>query len=557
MKLYGFSSTKIGCAFISACINNPYNISRFFKDLIAGITVGIIAIPLAMALAIASGVPPQHGLYTAIIAGFVIALTGGSRFSVSGPTAAFVVILYPVSLQFGLSGLLVATLLSGLFLILMGVIRLGRLIEYIPLPVVLGFTSGIAITIATMQIKDFFGLTLEHMPESYLSKVIALAKTLPTINIADTVVGIVTLTVLIVWPKLRVRISGHLPALIAGIIVMLIFNQFNYHIETIGSRFTYTLSDNTVGHGIPPVLPEFILPWQHADFRWDWTTLSALLPISLTMAMLCAIESLLCAVVLDEMTHTKHHSNSELIGQGLGNIIAPFFGGISATAAIARSAANVKAGATSPISAVLHSLIVLLALICFAPILSFIPLSAMAALLLIVAWNMSAVQRVIYIIKRAPKDDIITMLICMSLTVLFDMVIAITIGIVLASILFMRRIARMTRLVELNKTDDKTLVLRISGPLFFAAAERTFLELYQKINGYHHIVLQWDAVPILDAGGLNALIHFIDELPEQVDLSICELQFQPLKTLARAKIVPVPNKLMFFSTLDEALKDKS
>ncbi|OCG25027.1 C4-dicarboxylic acid transporter DauA [Gilliamella sp. wkB108] len=557
MKLYGFTRTKICCAFISACINNPYNTTRFFKDLIAGITVGIIAIPLAMALAIASGVPPQHGLYTAIIAGFIIALTGGSRFSVSGPTAAFVVILYPVSQQFGLSGLLVATLLSGIFLILMGIIRLGRLIEYIPLPVVLGFTSGIAITIATMQIKDFFGLTLEHMPESYVTKVIELAKTLPTINLADTLVGIVTLVVLIVWPKLRVKISGHLPALVAGIIVMLIFNQFGYQIETIGSRFTYTLDDNTVGHGIPPVLPEFILPWQHADFRWDWTMLSALLPISLTMAMLCAIESLLCAVVLDEMTHTKHHSNSELIGQGLGNIIAPFFGGISATAAIARSAANVKAGATSPIAAILHSLIVLLALICFAPILSFIPLSAMAALLLIVAWNMSAIQRVIYIIKRAPKDDVMIMLICMSLTVLFDMVIAITLGIVLASILFMRRIARMTRLVELNRSDDKTLVLRINGPLFFAAAERTFLELYQKINGYQHIVLQWDAVPILDAGGLNALIHFIDELPEHVDLSICELQFQPLKTLARAKIIPIPNKLMFFSTLDEALKDKS
>ncbi|OCF96284.1 C4-dicarboxylic acid transporter DauA [Gilliamella apicola] len=556
MKLYGLSGTKISSAFISACINTPYNTTRFLKDLIAGITVGIIAIPLAMALAIASGVAPQHGLYTAIIAGFVIALTGGSRFSVSGPTAAFVVILYPVSIQFGLSGLLIATLLSGIFLILMGIIRLGRLIEYIPLPVVLGFTSGIAITIATMQIKDFFGLTLEHMPENYINKVIELVKTLPTINIADTSVGLITLIVLIVWPKLRMKISGHLPALVAGVLIMLIFNQFGYQIETIGSRFTYTLADNTTGHGIPPVLPEFILPWEHANFTWDWATLSALIPISITMAMLCAIESLLCAVVLDEMTHTKHHSNSELIGQGLGNIIAPFFGGISATAAIARSAANVKAGATSPIAAVLHALIVLLALICFAPLLSFIPLSAMAALLLIVAWNMSAVQRVIYIIKRAPKDDIIIMLICMSLTVLFDMVIAITIGIVLASILFMRRIARMTRLVELSQGNEKTLVLRISGPLFFAAAERTFLELYQKINGYQHIVLQWDAVPILDAGGLNALIHFIDELPAQVELSICELQFQPLKTLARAKIVPIPNKLMFYSTLDEALKDK-
>ncbi|MDF7666826.1 C4-dicarboxylic acid transporter DauA [Orbaceae bacterium ESL0727] len=561
MKLYGLTNVTIGSAFIAACIKTPYTLHRFCKDLIAGITVGIIAIPLAMALAIASGVPPQHGLYTAIIAGLVIALTGGSRFSVSGPTAAFVVILYPVSMQFGLSGLLIATLLSGIFLVLMGIIRLGRLIEYIPLPVVLGFTSGIAITIATMQIKDFFGLTLDHMPENYIAKITALATTLPTIQFADTLVGLVTLIMLLIWPKIstafRIHLPGHLPALIIGVLVMLLLNNFGYQVATIGSRFSYTLSDDTVGHGIPAVLPQFVIPWQLSGFEWSWATLSALIPISLTMAMLCAIESLLCAVVLDEMTHTKHNSNGELIGQGLGNIVAPFFGGISATAAIARSAANVKASATSPIAAVLHAVLVLIVLIGFAPILSYIPLSAMAALLLIVAWNMSAVQRVIYILKRAPTDDIIVMLICASLTVLFDMVIAITVGIVLASILFMRRIARMTRLIELNTTNLTTLVLRINGPLFFAAAERTFSEIYKKINHHRHIVLQWDAVSILDAGGLNALIHFINELPEGVDLSICELQFQPLKTLARAKIVPIPQKLLFYSTLDEALKDKN
>lgn len=547
---------EIGSAFKESCIKQPYNKIRLFKDIIAGITVGIIAIPLAMALAIASGVAPQHGLYTAIIAGLVISLTGGSKFSISGPTAAFVVILYPVSLQYGLSGLLVATLLSGFFLVMMGLARLGRVIEYIPLPVVLGFTSGIAITIATMQIKDFFGLTIVHMPENYTGKVLAILQALPTIHIPDMLVGIVTLLTLIFWSKLRIKLPGHLPAVIIGITMMILLQQFGYNVATIGSTFSYILPDGSLGSGIPAVLPEFVLPWDLADFQWSWGTISALMPIALTMAMLCAIESLLCAVVLDEMTHTKHNSNSELIGQGLGNIIVPFFGGISATAAIARSAANVKAGASSPLSACFHALVVLLALISLAPILSFLPLSAMSALLLMVAWNMSEIQRVLYVFKRAPKDDIIIMAICLSLTVLFDMVIAITCGIVLASLLFMRRIAQMTKLVELPQSTEKTLVIRISGPLFFAAAERTFLELYNRINGYKHIVLQWDAVPLLDAGGLNAFTHFIHELPEGVTLSVAELQFQPLKTLARAKIIPIPDKLMFYATLDEALVDK-
>lgn len=557
MKWCGIAKMQIGSALISSCFNESYSKGRLVRDLIAGITVGIIAIPLAMALAIASGVAPQHGLYTAIIAGIVIALTGGSRFSVSGPTAAFVVILYPVALRYGLSGLLLATLLSGVFLVLMGIARLGRLIEYIPLSVVLGFTSGIAITIGTMQIKDFFGLTIDQISENYIGKVSDIINALPTINFADTFVGVATLTVLLTWPKLRLNVPGHLPAVIIGVAVMLVFQQFGYSVETIGSRFSYLLPDGTIGHGIPAVLPEFMLPWQLADFQWEWSTLSVLLPISLTMAMLCAIESLLCAVVLDQMTHTRHHSNSELIGQGLGNIIVPFFGGISATAAIARSAANVRAGATSPLSACFHSLVVLLALISLAPILSYLPLSAMAALLLIVAWNMSEAKKVIYILKRAPKDDIIVLLMCMSLTVLFDMVIAITFGIVLASLLFMRRISRMTKLVELPQSTEDMLVIRINGPLFFAAADRIFSELCSRINGYKHIVLQWDAVPILDAGGLNFLLQFLDTLPEDVDLSIAELQFQPLKTLVRAKISPITNRLMFYSTIDEAISGKT
>ncbi|EGT5761156.1 C4-dicarboxylic acid transporter DauA [Cronobacter sakazakii] len=543
-------------ALVEACWREKYTVSRLSRDLIAGITVGIIAIPLAMALAIGSGVPPQYGLYTSAIAGIVIALSGGSRYSVSGPTAAFVVILYPVAQQFGLSGLLVATLLSGVFLILFGLARFGRLIEYIPLPVTLGFTSGIGITIATMQIKDFFGLDIAHMPEHYLPKVAALAVALPGLNPGDAAIGIVTLGVLVFWPRFGIRLPGHLPALLAGCAVMGVVHLLGGNVATIGSRFHYLLADGTQGNGIPPLLPQLVLPWDlpGSSFTLSLDSLRALLPAAFSMAVLGAIESLLCAVVLDGMTGTRHNANSELIGQGLGNLVAPFFGGITATAAIARSAANVRAGATSPVAAVFHALLVLLALLALAPLLSWLPLSAMAALLLMVAWNMSEAHKVIGLLRRAPKDDIVVMLICMSLTVLFDMVIAISVGVVLASLLFMRRVARMTRLAPLNvSVPEDVLAVRVTGPLFFAAAEGVFTPLLAQAAGKRVIVMQWDAVPVLDAGGLDALQRFIERLPDGCELRICHLEFQPLRTLARAGVQPIPGRLAFFPGSDAAL----
>ncbi|MDX7992850.1 C4-dicarboxylic acid transporter DauA [Xenorhabdus littoralis] len=547
-------------AFMDSCWKESYSFPRFIKDMIAGITVGIIAIPLAMALAIGSGVAPQYGLYTAAIAGIIIALTGGSRYSVSGPTAAFVVILYPVSQQFGLSGLLIATLMSGIILVVMGLARLGRLIEYIPLSVTLGFTSGIAITIATMQVQNFFGLTLDHVPENYIDKVIALSQAFPSFQLSDTLIGLTTLLVLIFWPKLGLKLPGHLPALIAGTSIMGIIHLLGHDVATIGSSFSYMLEDGTQGQGIPPILPQLILPWNLPDtdsLDISWNTVSALLPAAFSMAMLGAIESLLCAVILDGMTGKKHHSNSELLGQGMGNIVAPFFGGITATAAIARSAANVRAGATSPIAAVIHSLLVLLTLLVLAPMLSYLPLAAMSAILLIVAWNMSEAHKVVDLIRRAPKDDIIVMLLCLSLTVLFDMVIAITIGIVLASLLFMRKIANMTRITTSSLTnDDKSLlVVRINGPLFFAAAERIFAELKEKSSDYHTIIMQWDAVPVLDAGGLHAFQGFIREMGKEKHIVVCDIPFQPLKTLARAKVVPIEGQLSFYATLSKVQKE--
>ena len=543
---------------------NGYTSRHLTKDIIAGLTVGIIAIPLSMALAIASGVPPQHGLYTAIVAGIIIALTGGSRFNISGPTAAFVVILFPVTQQFGLSGLLMATLLSGVILVLMALFRLGRLIEYIPLPVTLGFTSGIGIVITTLQIKDFLGLSIEQMPSHYLEKVQVILTALPSINWADTGVGIITLIVLTQWHKLRLSIPGHLPAVILATLLSLLLTHFGYSVATIGTQFQYTLSDGTTGYGIPNVLPEFSLPWNIPDpqgnlINWNFDTIQRLLPAAFSMAVLGAIESLLCAVILDNMTDTKHHSNNELLAQGLGNIASPFFGGITATAAIARSAANVKSGGVSPISSVVHALLVLFALLFFAPALSYLPLSSMAALLLVVAWNMADLPKIIQLIRRSGRNEIAVLLVCLILTVLFDMVIAISVGVLLASLLFIRTIAEMTKSISIAVPEDldDVLIYRISGPLFFAAADNLFADLHEKtVHTDHeikHIVLQCDAVTVLDTGGIHALTRFVQHMLPHQQLYMCNMQFQPLRTIVKSGSLPEIKKITFTADLTEAL----
>lgn len=541
-----------------------YSSRYLVKDIIAGLTVGIIAIPLSMALAIASGVPPQHGLYTAIIAGMIIALTGGSRFNISGPTAAFVVILYPVTQQFGLSGLLMATLLSGIILVLMALCRLGRLIEYIPLPVTLGFTSGIGIVIATLQIKDFLGLSIEKMPSHYLEKVQVILTALPSISWADTAVGIITLVVLTQWHKLRLPIPGHLPAVIIATLLSLGLTHFGFSVATIGTQFQYTLSDGSTGFGIPNVLPEFVLPWNIPDMHgnlidWNFDTIQRLLPAAFSMAVLGAIESLLCAVVLDNMTDTKHHSNNELLAQGLGNIASPFFGGITATAAIARSAVNVKSGAVSPLSGVVHALLVLFALLFFAPALSYLPLSSMAALLLVVAWHMADLPQIIQLIRRSGRNEITVLLVCLVLTVLFDMVIAISVGVLLASLLFIRTIAEMTKSISIAVPEDldDVLIYRISGPLFFAAADNLFADLHDKtVHTDHeikHIVLQCDAVTVLDTGGIHALTRFVQHMLPHQQLYMCNMQFQPLRTIVKSGSLPEIKQINFTADLAEAL----
>ncbi len=562
-------SLRVGHALRESFSREPYSARRLWKDVMAGITVGIIAIPLAMALAIASGVAPQYGLYTAIIAGFLIPLTGGSRFSISGPTAAFVVILFPIAHKYGLGGLLVASLMAGGILISIAVLRFGRLIEYIPESVTLGFTAGIAIVIATLQIKDILGLSLAEVPEHYVEKVWQLVQSAPAVHWPSVVVAVATFGVMVLWPRLKTPVPAHLPALLMGTVIALamVSSDPDWAVDTIGSRFSYLLPDGTSGQGIPPVLPAFEWPWNQpgpggAPIEWSWQMIRDLLPAAFAIAMLGAIESLLCAVVLDGMTGTRHSANSELLGQGIGNVVTPFFGGITATAAIARSAANYKAGAQSPISGMIHAFVVLLGLVVLADLLSYLPMPAMAALLVMVAWNMSEAPKAKHLLKTAPHSDVWVFLTCCSLTVLFDMVIAITVGIVMAALLFMREIAEMTKVSDI--TDNRRMVpeplaegwrvFKISGPLFFAAADRIFGELATLCDHKQGIVLYLDGVPILDAGGLSALNKLISKCEKtNTRIYLADLQFQPLKTLARAGVRPIENVSALFPSLKDAL----
>jgi SulP family sulfate permease len=561
-------SLRIGHALREACFGDEaYTAARLQQDALAGISVGIIAIPLAMALAIASGVAPQYGLYTAIIGGFVIALTGGSRYSVSGPTAAFVVLLHPIAQLYGLAGLVLATLMAGLMLLAMAYARLGRFIEYIPESVTLGFTGGIGIVLATLQIKDLFGLAVEDMPEHYVDKVWLLVRTLSQFDGTSLVVAVVTLGIMLYWPRLKTPIPQHLPAVVFASALGVILAQAGYAVDTIGSRFSYLLPDGAQGMGIPPYLPHFAWPWQQpgpggAPLEFSWGLVVNLLPSAFGIAMLGAIESLLCAVVLDGMTGKRHSANSELLGQGIGNLITPLFGGITATAAIARSTANLRAGAQSPVAAMIHALVILLALVLLAPLLAYLPMPAMAALLIVVAWNMSEAPKSLHLLRHAPIRDIAVFATCLLLTVFFDMVIAITVGILLACLLFVNEMASMTKITDITQhkklidapIPERWTVLKINGPLFFAAADRVFGDIAARMAMLDGVILYMDGVTLLDAGGVAAMNKLVDYCAkEQKELVIADLQFQPLKTLARANVKPIEGVTTFYSTLHEAI----
>ena len=492
-----------------------YSLAHLRSDILAGITVGIIAIPLGMALAIAVGVAPQHGLYTGIVGGLIIALCGGSRFNISGPTAAFVVILLPITQQYGLGGLLLVTLMAGAILVALGLARMGNLIQFVPYPVVMGFTAGIAIVIATLQIKDFFGLQKIGQHSNYIEQLHALALALPSFSPGDALVGAVTLAVLILWPRLTRRIPGHLIALLLGSLLGALLMHLDVSVATLGSRFSYEL-DGVTHAGIPPFAPQWVLPWQlpGADGQplvINFELLRQLLPSAIAVAMLGAIESLLCALVADGMAGTRHDPNAELLGQGLGNMLVPFFGGITATAALARTATSVRSGAHSPIAAVVHALVIFLAVVLLARLFAWLPMASLAAMLLIVAWNMSEARRVVRLLRVGPRQDVLVLMICLLLTVLFDMVLAVGVGLLLASALFIKRMADLSGgapdqpRTDVGQLPEDLAVYRIHGPLFFAAADKALRALSQFDERIRHLIIDMESVPSMD---MSALVLF-------------------------------------------------
>ncbi len=541
-----------------------YSLNSLKGDISAGLTVGIIAIPLAMALAIAVGVPPQHGLYTVLIGGSLIALTGGSRFNVSGPTAAFVVILLPITQQFGVGGLLLCTAMAGVILIAMALLRAGALLQFIPYPVTLGFTAGIGVVIATLQIKDAFGLENIEPAANYIEQITALASAFPSIHLGDTLVAAITLAVLIIWPRFVPKIPGHLVALTVGSFVGLALNNADISVATLGQRFSYVV-DGVSHPGIPPFLPSFMWPWEFSGPDGKPLVLSfelfrQLLAPAFAIAMLGAIESLLCAVVADGMAGTKHDPNGELLGQGLGNIIAPMFGGITATAAIARSAANVRAGAFSPIAAIIHAGVVLLAMLFLAPIFSHLPMAALAALLLMVAWNMSEPKHVVHTLRIAPRNDVLVLLTCLSLTVLFDMVLAVGVGLLLAAGLFIKSMSELTDTAPVSRDQhdlpdlpDSVAVYAIRGPLFFGAAEKA-LSVLRKFNPEIRVmIIDLRAVPMLDMTALAALSNvLIDYQKNNIGIIFLGTSARVRHKMRRAGIRLEHNKLSYVSNFSMA-----
>lgn len=548
-----------------------YTKSDFRHDILAGLTVGTVAVPLSMALAIATGVAPQHGLYTAIVAGLLIALTGGTRYNVSGPTAAFVVILFPVVQQYGLGGLLIASLMAGIILIILGVSRMGRLISFIPYPVVLGFTAGIAVVIAVLQVPDFLGLQLTEENSHFIDNLSHIVNRIATINPYELAVGVFSLGLMLLWPRTKLPLPAPLIGLIAGAGVAYLFNngyfgqEFSGTIATISSSFTWE-SQGQVGNGIPPMPPSFLLPWNlpgpnGEPLQVDFALIRALLGPAFAIAVLAAIESLLCAVIADGLTKTKHDPNAELIGQGIGNVVTPFFGGITATAAIARTATSIRSGARSPVAAITHSIVVLLAVALLADVLGLVPMTTLAALLFIVAWNMSEARHFVHTVRSAPAGDVLVLVTCFGLTVIFDMVVAVAVGVGVASALFIRRMAEYTHTSSVGIDPNiealprTVAVYDVNGPLFFGAAEKAISSLKQIDPSVNIVILDMGDVPSVDASAIVALESLIDDLAKQgVAMILVGLAPRIIVKLRRAGIQKQLEKLTYTRNLTEAAR---
>ncbi|MFO1052258.1 MAG: C4-dicarboxylic acid transporter DauA [Planctomycetota bacterium] len=545
-----------------------YSFAKFRADLIAGVIVGIVALPLSMALAIAVGMPPQNGLYTAIVAGGAVAVLGGSRVQVTGPTAAFVATLLPIVNHYGPGGLMIATLLAGVIEFAMGLARLGRLIQFVPYPVTTGFTAGIAVVIATGQIKDFLGLTGVASHEHYHETVVDLVRHVGTVHAADAAVGVATLLLLVLLPRIVKRLPVPLLAVGGVAFATWLVQRFapSFDVMTIADRFHYQVDGKEIG-GIPPWPPTFQWPWDAPGvdgrpFGVSWAVIRELMPSAVAIALLGSIESLLSAVASDAMAGSKHDPDAELLAQGTGNLLAPLFGGFAATGAIARTATNVRSGAVSPIASVVQAGFLLVAMIVLAPLLGELPLASMSALLLVVAWRMSDVRHFRHVMRTAPRADILVLLTCFTLTVAFDMVVGVTGGFVLASMLFMRRIAEMTgtRLLRDHHPALRVpipagvLVYEIDGPLFFGAAEKAMTALHSIHKEARVLVLDLDAALVIDATGLVNLQSVLDRMRRsRVPVILSGLHMRVVPELERAHVVDDGELLFLRNDLESAI----
>lgn len=535
--------------------------NQLMNDITAGIIVAIIALPLSVALAIASGVSPEKGLITAIIAGFLISFLGGSRVQIGGPTGAFVVIVYGIIQEFGVAGLTVATLMAGIIMIFFGLMKFGSVIKYVPYPTTTGFTSGIAIVLLSTQIKDFFGLSIETVPSDFFGKWHAYISHFSTIDILTTVVGISSLLIIIYWPKINSKIPGSLIALLIATVTV---SLLKLPVETIGSRF------GDISSSIKIV--------NFSALNISLSMMKELLRPALTIAFLASIESLLSAVVADGMIGKKHNSNMELIAQGIANIASAIFGGIPATGAIARTAANVKNGGRTPIAGMVHAVSLLLIMSVFMPLAKLIPMATLSAILMVVAYNMSE-WRSFKALLKSTKSDTAVLLVTFAMTIVFDLVIAIEIGMVIAMFLFVRRMSESTLVSNVNhnyndlfKEDDdydgtrsfndgthiglrnKIMVYEITGPLFFGAAN-TFLEIMNEIkNDTNVLILKTKNVPSMDATAYDALKRIEKRCSSQgIILLFACVNEQPLKLLETTGFYTETNKHTFFDSVKSAV----
>jgi SulP family sulfate permease len=529
-------------------VMKTYSKEQFVKDVVAGIIVAIIALPLSIALALASGVGPEQGIYTAIVAGFLISFFGGSRVQIAGPTAAFATIVAGIVAEKGMDGLILATVLAGIILIIMGLLRLGNLIKYIPYTITTGFTAGIAVTIAIGQIKDFLGLTYPEgtVTIETMEKAEAVIKNISTINVQALIVGVVCLAILIVWPYVNKVIPGSLIAVLVGIFMVKLLNM---DVNTIGDL--YEISNK---------LPSFHIP------SFTLSDVGSALPNAFTIAILAAIESLLSCVVADSMINSKHRSNMELIAQGIGNVGSALFGGIPATGAIARTAANVKNGGRTPIAGMVHSVTLLLILVVLMPYAALIPMPCIAAILFMVAYNMCGWRSFANICKSAPKSDIIVLVTTFVLTVVFDLVVAIEVGILLAAILFMKRMSDVTEVEGWKYVDDEddpdsislrvvpehTLVYEISGPMFFAAADKILkIAVHEDTKC---LVLRMRSVSAIDATAMHSLEELYEKYEKKgIKIVLSHVNEQPRSVMDKAGFTQKIGVDNFCSHIDDAL----